>query len=57
MEDLECAFCENGLIEETCGTCNGSGEGMCDGTTCSTCHGDGTAVYPCDCPLGQQYKE
>lgn len=27
---------DNGNI---CPTCNGSGEGMYDGTTCPTCHG------------------
>lgn len=25
----------------TCGTCNGSGEGMFDGSTCSHCRGSG----------------
>jgi len=27
--------------EKLCGACNGSGEGMYDGTVCSTCKGKG----------------
>ena len=28
-----------------CGTCNGSGEGMYDGSTCSRCGGSGEVSY------------
>jgi len=31
----------------TCPDCNGSGEGMYDGTTCRTCKGGG--AVPCEC--------
>lgn len=27
--------------DDLCSACNGSGEGMYDGSTCSTCHGYG----------------
>ena len=46
----ECATCgcgdphdKHGMNEESdiCGSCNGSGEGMADGTKCSTCGGSG----------------
>lgn len=30
-------------LEGICPACNGSGEGMIDGSTCSTCHGEGEA--------------
>jgi hypothetical protein len=31
--------------EDLCTNCNGSGEGMHDGTRCSTCGGSGNSVY------------
>ena len=37
-EETEEWFDENPI----CTDCNGSGEGMYDGTTCHTCHGRGT---------------
>jgi len=39
--------CENeGSIY--CPTCNGSGEGMYDGSKCSTCGGSGEVACDCD---------
>jgi hypothetical protein len=32
--------------DETCGRCNGSGEGMYDGSTCSSCGGAGEISRP-----------
>jgi len=41
-----CDECEDtGYI--TCGSCNGSGEGIADGTTCYNCNGKG--VEKCSC--------
>jgi len=43
--DLRCPDCkepEEDDEPELCTQCNGSGEGMCDGTRCSSCHGKGT---------------
>ena len=31
--------------EEICSDCNGSGEGMYEGTRCITCHGSGVSNY------------
>ncbi len=35
---------------DTCGSCNGSGEGMYDGSTCSTCRGKGVIFSRRDDP-------
>lgn len=32
--------------EGCCSVCNGSGEGMYDGTRCHSCRGTGTELYP-----------
>lgn len=44
----ECLKC-NGedYIEETCIGCNGSAEGMGDGSTCIYCKGSGVNYYSC----------
>jgi DnaJ-class molecular chaperone len=43
---MHCDLCDDeGTI--TCERCNGSGEGMADGSTCQTCHGSGEV--PCEC--------
>jgi len=39
-DDLE-AFLPNSCEPKICQTCNGSGEGMHEGTTCPTCKGRG----------------
>ncbi len=46
VETGTCELCkdEGTLI---CSTCNGSGEGMYDGSTCRTCKGKGEV--PCEC--------
>ena len=45
-----CPYCnEYGVVEETCGACNGSGEGMYDGSICWVCHGTGVEKDYCDC--------
>ena len=45
-----CDICENnGYIEDICGYCNGSGEGMYDGSTCYQCKGSGVEIIICDC--------
>ena len=48
-EDLESGawYCEDCATEpETCAHCNGSGEGMHDGTRCRTCGGSGCGPTP-----------
>lgn len=57
MAEETCEECENGLITETCVSCNGSGEGSFDGSTCSDCHGIGNSTYLCSCEKGQEYNE
>ena len=49
----ECNECEDGIIEETCGTCNGSGESFYDKSTCLACHGKGTEYRYCSCEKGR----
>lgn len=46
---VEVEVCEHCQDEGTliCSTCNGSGEGMYDGSTCRTCKGKGEV--PCEC--------
>lgn len=45
-----CDECEEtGLLKLTCSTCNGSGEGMYDGSRCITCKGSGLETVKCDC--------
>ena len=53
-KEIECPECEGkGFIEDTCGNCNGSGEGIADGTTCKACKGSGIERYTCqDCDEG-----
>ena len=41
-EDLEDEVEPEAAPHPICADCNGSGEGMYDGTTCHTCHGRGT---------------
>ena len=44
-DDLCCPDCKEDPEDdepEICQYCNGSGEGMYDGTRCSHCHGNGT---------------
>ena len=49
-----CEKCEDtGAVEEICGHCNGSGEGMYDRSTCYWCHGKGVEYWYCDCEVGQ----
>lgn len=50
----ECTLCENGIIDDLCGACNGSGEGMYDGSTCPVCKGSGSGFSYCDCELGRE---
>jgi len=39
---IPCEECDGaGTVSELCCNCNGSGEGMHDGTTCYQCHGMG----------------
>jgi hypothetical protein len=33
-------------MNDICGSCNGSGEGMFDGSICTTCHGSGCDSGP-----------
>ena len=45
-DDLECLHCGSLNVEEDkgdsyCGTCNGTGEGMHDGSICNSCKGFG----------------
>lgn len=44
----ECPECESGMVEAHCGHCNGSGEGMYDGSRCRICKGSGDAAYECE---------
>jgi len=45
-----CEECEDrGYIEGSCGVCNGSGEGMYDGSTCWSCKGSGVETIECNC--------
>jgi hypothetical protein len=45
-----CNECDNtGYIEDICGYCNGSGEGLYDGSTCYQCKGKGTEKIVCEC--------
>lgn len=43
---IDCPACEDEGAP-FCPRCNGSGEGMADGSTCPTCHGSGEV--PCEC--------
>lgn len=54
-EEIEtCAYCTDGIVQEICGTCNGSGEGFFDGSTCSSCKGSGIELEYCDCQRGDE---
>ena len=54
-EETECCDnCEDGKLNEICGTCNGSGEGQYDGSTCSICGGKGIETSYCSCPRGDE---
>jgi hypothetical protein len=49
---MECSKCEDGTVFELCNTCNGSGEGMHDGSICLSCNGVGEHRYYCTCDEG-----
>lgn len=45
-----CNYCDgDGYIVEYCRVCNGSGEGMHDGSVCPECKGSGEEIIKCDC--------
>lgn len=47
-----CEDCEDtGKIEDLCSECNGSGEGMYDGSVCRNCKGSGVELFDCDCDI------
>lgn len=49
MSNQVCDTCEGlGYIENSCGICRGSGEGMYDGSTCYSCKGSGVETIECD---------
>ncbi len=51
-DDEPCDRCNGqGVVEARCGYCNGSGEGMADGSRCRVCLGGG--VLPMECPQCQ----
>ena len=46
---MECKNCDgNRRIEGICGHCNGSGEGMSDGSHCRSCRGSGCQYDECE---------
>ncbi len=49
----KCENCEDtGVVKEICFLCNGSGEGMYDGSTCYACKGTGIEYVKCtECEL------
>lgn len=47
MYYIECPVCEGTEMEEIGCSCNGSGEGMYDGSTCRYCNGAGTRSMEC----------
>ena len=45
---MPCDECNGkGCVEVRCPTCNGSGEGMYDGSRCRTCKGSGVLTGEC----------
>ena len=49
MKREDCDTCEGeGYLEDSCGVCNGSGEGMYDGSSCYYCKGSGVEKIECD---------
>lgn len=40
----------NDINYTLCPSCNGSGEGMMDGTKCRACHGSGSEPHGYTCP-------
>lgn len=42
-EPTDCSDDDEWSDDDLCSRCNGSGEGMYDGSTCSSCGGSGTA--------------
>lgn len=52
-----CEYCDDkGYIDDDCGHCNGTGEGMYDGSSCSNCNGTGVEIIICDCDEGKDYE-
>jgi hypothetical protein len=48
--EIQCEICnDTGRVGERCPACDGSGEGMADGTTCYRCRGAGEIGVACDC--------
>lgn len=55
----DCATClDTGRIEYHCQMCDGSGEGLTDGSVCSWCRGKGAILGPCpDCAGDLDYYD
>ena len=52
--EVECPDCEGkGYVVVHCRVCNGSGEGMYDGSSCSACRGGGEVGEECERCDGQ----
>jgi hypothetical protein len=45
---VETVYSDEDSSELLCGTCNGSGEGMHDGTRCMSCRGSGVVIEEVD---------
>lgn len=43
--------------DELCSTCNGSGEGMHDGTICHVCRGRGVVILEIDDSINEEEKD
>lgn len=51
-EPKVCESCDgSGWLRRLCGACNGSGEGMRDGSRCIHCHGSGEVQTHCECKI------
>jgi len=54
----ECEDCEDGIIQEYCDACNGTGEGMHADTKCRYCYKSrGVVHHQCDCDEGWRLVE
>jgi len=54
MSAEECTNCDDGICNEICGTCCGSGEGHYSGSTCQSCEGSGNEIEYCSCARGDE---
>lgn len=56
VQEDQCTECTDGVIEEFCTHCNGSGQGSTYNSVCQFCGGYGHIGHYCSCKNGKERR-